>query len=247
MTNIDDHANDQRLSIGYIDPHHKRHAVLHMRGYLRCMEQVIEGEVLRGPEVVLPRPKRRRRWPWIVGAVAGLLACCLAVPIAVIVVPVIKDTLAASRGSNSPQEALLSYMLTFQPPAEAQRLDAERYIVRKHRKAMLKQRADYLNAIEATNRAYPDQPASLAIGHDENHQTQVDIHGDRATVTEYWEVHLTFVQDHPGSAIGAATEPQPWTATAQRERDGWRLTSLTMPPWCSTRHDDGTTTGYVKC
>jgi hypothetical protein len=168
-------------------------------------------------ELSRPRPKRRR-WPWIVGAVAGLLALCLAVPIAAIVVPVIRNTWTLSATSSA---------------STARRCSN--------------------NAPTTSTRSRPPtaptqtKPVSLAIGYDESHQTQVDINGDRATVTEYWEVHLTFVQDHPGGAIGAATEPQPWTATAQRERDGWRLTSLTTPPWCSTRHDDGTTTGYVKC
>ncbi|MFB9179934.1 hypothetical protein ACFFX1_17480 [Dactylosporangium sucinum] len=82
--------------------------------------------------------------------ICGVLAVCLGVPVAFIAVPIIRDTLAASRGSDSPQGALLSYVLTFEPPAESKRLDAERYIVGSHRKTMLKQRADYVGAIEAT-------------------------------------------------------------------------------------------------
>ncbi|WP_345128593.1 hypothetical protein [Dactylosporangium darangshiense] len=40
---------------------------------------------------------------------------------------------------------------------------------------MLQQRADYIAAIDVSNRAHPDQPASLAVGYDEDHQTQVTM------------------------------------------------------------------------
>jgi hypothetical protein len=212
------------------------------------MDRVLTGDVLRGPEVVLPQPtKRRRRWPWIIGGIAGALALCLAVPVAVIAVPIIRETIEAGGGSNSPQEALLSYIITFEPPAKAQQLDAERFIVRSKRKTMLKQRADYIGAIEASNRAHPDQPARITVAYDDEHQTQVDIHGDRATVTEYWHAQWDLTPTHVGGPMGYVSRPLPWTATAQRQADGWRLTSLTIPPWCGTIRDDGTVTGYAKC
>lgn len=89
--------------------------------------------------------------PILAVIIGGVLAVCLGAPFAFIAVPIIRVTVAVSRGSDSPQGALLSYVLTFEPPAESKRLDAERCIVGSYRKTMLKQRANYIGAIEATN------------------------------------------------------------------------------------------------
>ncbi|WP_432829330.1 hypothetical protein [Dactylosporangium sp. CA-092794] len=212
------------------------------------MDRVLTGDVLRGPDVVLPKPtKRRRRWPWIIAIIATAVACCLAVPVAVIAVPLIRDTIAAGHGSNAPQEALLKFMYTMQPPADAKRGQAEPLIVRNHRTELLQQRADYLGAIDATNHAHPDLAAKLALGDDPNPQDAVTIHGDDATVTQYWRAEFDFAQPQIGGALGYTSQSLPWTATAHHDRDGWRLVTITMPPWCGTLHDDGTTTGYAKC
>ncbi|WP_433221312.1 hypothetical protein ACQP00_20295 [Dactylosporangium sp. CS-047395] len=118
---------------------------------------------------------------------------------------------------------------------------------RAHRKEILQQRVDYISAIETTNRARPDQTAKLAIGYDEQHPTTIDIHGGSATVTQYWQAQFDFARHEIGGPLGYTSDPLPWTATAHQDRDGWRLTSINMPPWCGTLNDDGTATGYVKC
>ncbi|MEU7875160.1 hypothetical protein [Dactylosporangium sp. NPDC049140] len=176
------------------------------------------------------------------------MALCLGVPLGFVAVPVIRDTLAASRGSNSPQEALLSFTFTFDSPAN-DTLTAERYIVRSHRKTMLRQRADYIAAIEATNAKIQaqGQAARLAEASGATYPATIDIHGDHANVSMYWQAQVDFANPKIGGAIGYQTDGKPWTATADHERDGWRLASLTMPPWCGTLNGDGTTTGYLKC
>jgi hypothetical protein len=207
------------------------------------MEHVIEGEVLRGPEVVRPLPKkRRRRWPWIVGAIAAVVALCLAIPVAVIAIPIIRRTIEAGQGSNSPQEALLSFVLTIDTPAERKRLEAERLIIPSKRKTISQQRTDFINAMDTDNQRHPDQTARLAVAYDELHQDQVNIDGNNATVTAYWRARWEM---NTGTAY--VSEGLPWTATAERQSDGWRLTSVTMPTWCGAFREDGTATGYAKC
>ncbi|WP_426509484.1 hypothetical protein ACPPVO_01760 [Dactylosporangium sp. McL0621] len=162
------------------------------------------------------------------------LTCCLGVPAAVIAVPIIRDTINAGRGSTTPQEAMVTFMFTVQPPADAKRLTAEPLIARSHRKDLLQQRADYINAIDATNRAHPDQAAKLAIGHDPGQHDTIDIHGDNATVTQYWRAEFDLARPEIGGPLGYTSNAQPWTATAHHDRDGWRLVAVTMPPRCGT-------------
>ena len=93
---------------------------------------------------------------------------------------------------------------------------------------------DYINTLDADNHNHPDQPARLVIGFDDQHHDQVDIQGKHATVTSHYRARW-----EPTTGTGYVSDALPWTATAERQSDGWRLTSITIPPWCGTLHHDG--------
>ncbi len=64
------------------------------------------------------------------------------------------------------------------------------------------------------------------------------INGDHATVIDSYGVRWTppaTSQATPGGgALFYRGQPRAWHAAARRDRTGWRLWSVTIPPWCGS-------------
>jgi hypothetical protein len=69
------------------------------------------------------------------------------------------------------------------------------------------------------------------------------VHGDRATMVDHYRARWTPPADQraPGGAVTWIDgQPHAWRAEARKDSTGWRLWSVTIPPWCGTYSRCGT-------
>jgi hypothetical protein len=75
---------------------------------------------------------------------------------------------------------------------------------------------------------------------------RVETHGDRASVVDSYRVRWTPPTDEQrrlassGPVVWFNGTSRQWRAEVRRDRTGWRLWSVTMPPWCGQD-------GYSRC
>jgi hypothetical protein len=192
-----------------------------------------------GPRSAAPTAARPRRWRWVALIVAAVLGLCVAVPVGYLVWPIVVGTLHADHGEASPRAALLAFVFTFEDPPDTTGVD--RLIVSERREQIGRQRRDYLKAM-ATDRKATGWSATFEVAAPEP-DDRTEVHGDRATVVDHYRARWTppASQRTTGGVVtwidGAS---YPWRADARRDRIGWRLWSVTIPPWCGTYSRCGT-------
>ncbi len=170
-------------------------------------------------------PLRRRRWPWVLLGVALAAALCAASGAAFVVY---RYARAVDAGEVSPSAAVNSWVLTFNHDPD-ETAGITRLLVASRRQALLRQRADYINAMRRDIRKHDWLPVRFTTngGADDTER----IHGDRADVTE-WFGTLAFDPDHAGLMFGGAAYP--WRFQARRQGGSWRVESFMPPDWCNT-------------
>jgi hypothetical protein len=155
----------------------------------------------------------------------------------------IKGTIDAGKGEGSPGATLLAFMFTFEDGPDA--LGVSRLIVPSKRDAITAQRRTYLAAMEADAKK-SGWTATFEIGPVPDGVENGDaIQGDQATTVGWFNVRwLPPASLRPSRGLPWYSGPShPWRAETRRDSGGWRLWSLTIPPWC----DPGDLTGYSRC
>jgi hypothetical protein len=190
--------------------------------------------------VALAAPAPRRIRPVLqVLIVVGVI---LAVPALAICGWFAKITIDAGKGMPSPDAALLGLIFTFEDPPDA--LGVDRLIVPERRNAIKQQRLAYMAEMAKDARESGWTP-SFETGWAPDGAPKTSVFGNTATVYR-WHAVRWFPPDHLIPERGSPWQQGPnreWKAEARDDGDGWRLVSLTIPPWC----DDGTNNGYSLC
>jgi len=166
---------------------------------------------------------------WITLSIVGALAlCAVAIPVRLLVLPLVIGTVTADHGEPSPTAALFAFVLTFEEPQRS--VGVDRLIVAQRRAELGQQRRDYLQAMEADRKA---TGWSGRLEHASQPTDTTSIEGDRATVVDSYGMRWTPPpQLHATPAVGALWyhgQPLAWRAEARRDRTGWRLWSVTIP------------------
>jgi hypothetical protein len=179
------------------------------------------------------------RWRSVAVAVAVVLGLCVAAPVGYLVWPIVVGTLHADHGEPSPRAALLRFVFSFEDGPDATGVD--RLIVPERRGQLGGQRRDYLKAIAADSKATGWSATFENTAPEPG--DRVEIHGDRASVVDHYRARWTPPANQRTTG-GAVTwidgEPHAWRAEARKDRTGWRLWSVTIPPWCGTYSRCGT-------
>jgi hypothetical protein len=174
-------------------------------------------------------------------AVAAVVLACCGVPLAWVAGPLAVGTLNADRGEGSPGAALLAFVGTFEDGPDA--TGVERLIVPERRKTIIEQRRSYLAQMAADAKA-TGWSATFEVGSTPG--DRVEAHGDRATVVEGYRVRWIPPADvqrrtsSSGPILWFNGSSRQWRADVRKDRTGWRLWSVTMPPWCGQY-------GYSRC
>jgi hypothetical protein len=107
--------------------------------------------------------------------------------------------------------------------------------VPERRTQLAQQRRDYVRAMEADRQA-SGWPGRFEIGNKQPGDG-TEVRGDLATVVDSYRVRWTppAGQSTPNAApLGYNGVPRAWRADARKDSDGWRLVSVSIPPWCGT-------------
>ncbi len=215
---------------------------------------VVAGEVIdHGHTVLAPRPPRpprrprRPRWPWVVSMVWVLALLCGGVPTVWVGVPIVRDTLRAGEGASSPFSALLQWFLTFDnDDSDGERL-ADRAVVALQRAKVAKARADFLASKRDDLARHPEVTgASITLSGPQPGMPPEAGYADRGTtanVLMYVDVSF-YYRDMP-PLMGSGSGGLPWRAVAHKQRDGWRLYSIDITPYCGKLGEP--MSGYAKC
>lgn len=210
---------------------------------------MIEGEVVGRPTDAPPPllPKRRKRWPWIVGGIGAVLALCLAVPVVVFGGWVLHGAIEAGEGASTPMEAFEVFRMSFNHGGREGEMMAARTVTGRHADDILNARATFLADRERDIARHPEWVwGEIKIGWApaDAEPDSVDSDGDHARMVAW-----VAVGGHPadGRTDGWFMTTKLWRSEAVRQRDGWRLTAVTMPTWCGALLPDGSATGYSKC
>jgi hypothetical protein len=161
-------------------------------------------------------PRRRRRLFLLLAAV---LVVCVAAPVVVFIGWVAGQTVKASKGAPSPDAALVDWMYSFRDPTA---VDADRYVLPERRAELARVRDAFLAQLRQTAPGARVEVSSIAA-------TET-IDGDRATVTDHYLVSLPL----EGTVTSVHTRALAWTAEARRSDGGWRLWTVSVPPWCGS-------------
>jgi hypothetical protein len=186
--------------------------------------------------------RQRRRWPWLVLSLAWvLIVSCAAVPVVYVVAPAVLGTWTADHGEGSPRAALAAFVYSFNDGPDATGVD--RLIVPEQRRAIGGQRRDYLATMAVDMKTTGWSGVFETAGPQPTDHT--DVRGDRAVVMASYRVRWKPppVQQTPmtgDSVVWYDGQAHPWRAEARKDRTGWRLWSMTIPPWCGTH-------GYSRC
>lgn len=208
---------------------------------------VVVGEVIHhGQTVLSPRPRRRARWPWVLSVAWVLTLLCGGVPTVWIAAPVARDTLRAGQGASSPFVALVQWFNTFDNESRDGAQLADRAVVASQRSTVAKARADFLAARRADLANHPEiTGARLSMSGPQPGMPPEQGHADqgtRADVLMY--VELTVYHRDMG-VTGIGSGGLPWRAEARKQRDGWRLYSVNITPYCGIPNEPQS--GYSKC
>ncbi len=205
---------------------------------------VVTGEVIHhGQAVFSPPPRRRRaRWPWVLSAVWVLALLCGGIPAVWLCVPIVRDTLRADDGGASPFVALLMWVNTFDDGEDGARI-ADRVVVASQRAKIGKVRRDWVEARRADLAAHPEVTGADGPQPGMPPETGYAPTGNRTNVLMYIEVTFRY-RDH-SAFYGTGSGGLPWRAEARKERDGWRLWSVAITPYCGRLGDP--LSGYSKC
>jgi hypothetical protein len=171
----------------------------------------------------------------------ALVAIC--VPVTAVGGWFIRKTIDAGKGGGSPGATLLAFMYTFEDGPDA--LGVSRLIVDSKKDAIQKQRKAYL-AEMAADAQKSGWTATFEIGsRPEGAENGDVINGDKATTVGWFSVRWTPPESlRPSHGLPWYGGPsRPWRAETRRDDGGWRLLSVTLPPWC----DPGDLTGYSRC
>jgi len=171
-----------------------------------------------------------RRRLWIVLSIVGVLAlCAIAIPVRLLVLPLVSGTVTADCGEQSPSAALLAFVLTFN---DSESIGVDRLIVRERRAEISQQRREYVSAMAADRRTTGRVGLFTAAGDEPTDRTE--IHGDQATVVDSFRVRWTPPSDTEPQVgtLWQYGESRAWRAELRRDRTGWRLWSVTIPRWC---------------
>jgi len=172
----------------------------------------------------------------------------LAVPAIVIGVPIAHEMINAGKGASTPREALVRWVYTFEDATRSGELMAERLIVASQRDKLTKQRRDYIATRTTDTERHPEAVPGrfeLADPPPNTEPARQTITGNSATVVMYWRVTWTAVNDPSG--LRSKGTSLPWRAELRQERDGWRLFSVAIAPWCAANSNDASTPAYSLC
>jgi hypothetical protein len=198
------------------------------------------------PDQAAPEPtagKRNRRWTWTTLSVIWVVVlACAGLPIVWVVGLLVVGTVTADHGEGSPGAARLAFVYTLENGPDA--TGVERLIDPRQRTTIVKQRRTYLAEMAADTKATRwsgtfETGSPLPGDH-------IEIHGDRATVVDCFRVRWTPPADtqrriaSSGSVLWFDGTSRQWQAQVRKDRTGWRLWSVTMPPWCGQD-------GYSRC
>jgi hypothetical protein len=129
-------------------------------------------------------------------------------------------------------------VLTFN---EGESIGVDRLIVRQRRAELSRQRREYLSAMAADRQQTGWVGIFTPAGDEPTDHTE--IHGDRATVVDSYQVQWTPPPNTAEPRAGTLWyhgEPRAWRAELRRDRTGWRLWSVTIPRWCGEYSRCGT-------
>jgi hypothetical protein len=177
-----------------------------------------------------PRPGCRRRRPWILLAAGIVLpGCGVGVPVTVIY----GVATAADKGADCPSCAATDWTslmgsLWWDSDGETR---AAKDVAADHRPALLAQRRAYIDQIRADARRYPEV-AGADLDPYTGTRRQVEIYGDTATVVLH--VAARWPNIISNAALWMYSSTADWRFTLHHDNTGWRITALTMPPWCGT-------------
>jgi hypothetical protein len=119
-------------------------------------------------------------------------------------------------------------------------------VVKSRRGAVGKIRDSFMAARSADVAVHPEVTfGALAIGSAPPGGEGEGSHdrGDRADVILYVKTSFRYSTQQMAGAYSSDSLPR--HAQARRARDGWRLWSVSIPPWCGRTGDR--TSGYARC
>ncbi|WP_328851208.1 hypothetical protein OG994_25545 [Micromonospora globbae] len=148
-----------------------------------------------------------------------LLALVAVVCAGLVAVPAtwaVRKQLEADRGEASPESAALIWVLKLSAGDE---LGLSRVLAKPRHDLLLRQWRDYRATIDSTGKP----PSKITTTGPSVVEHQGD---DRAMVTE--QVQAIW-WDGPTALAGT---PQPWRFEVRRDRGGWRIWLVELPPWC---------------
>jgi hypothetical protein len=170
--------------------------------------------------------RRIRRWPWLLLSVLLVLGSCA------IGVPLVAVYTIASRvdeGAECPVCAAYEWEHDLGVLFRDQdgQLRVEKVTAPARRQALLKQRADYIAAMQAdTANEGPGNSDFASVGDDKPTLT-----GDRATIVRNVGIRWYHRDNNGQPHIGGAIEATPWTYDIRHDNQGWRIWSVSMPAW----------------
>jgi hypothetical protein len=173
---------------------------------------------------------RRRRWPWVLLGLAGVVVLVL-VTVAVVLVRAYGSS--ANAGEASPDAAAYGWVLAFNPGQRDDDVGISRLVASSRRGGLLRQRRDYIRAIETDAVEHGWSPVEFSTNG--GREDTRELHGDAATAVLWIETEYRD-SAHPGTTfVGVARQ---WRFQLRHDGGGWRVWSFDPPPWCD---------GYSTC
>jgi len=183
-------------------------------------------------------PRRRVPWKWLTLAVVLL---CIGAPATGIFVWVVKGTIDAGKGSPTPTVALLEFFYTFNDDPDSE-LKSGRYVVDSQEEIVLGIRAEFMAEWIAFKKANPDHAGSMLkiASPQQGMEPEYErIDGDGAEVLSYF----SYVYPLEGQSLFMNSGGKPWKAEVRKQRDGWRIWSISIPDYCLKNDRPA----YIRC
>lgn len=110
-------------------------------------------------------------------------------------------------------------------------LRAEKNVSPEHRPDLMARRRAYIDQIRADARRYPAVAGADFDPHTGTHPA-IDVQGDIATVVLHVAARWPNARGNGAPWMYSSTAD--WQFTVHHDHTGWRITALTMPPWCGS-------------
>jgi hypothetical protein len=174
-------------------------------------------------------PRRRRRWPWIIALVVGLV---LVIGITLPALVMFGVATAADKGAGCAQCAAFDWVnylgsLWWETDGE---LHASKDAAPQRRTALMAQRRTYIAQIRAD---IPRFPVVAGTDFDSFNAGLPAVTGDDTIATVVLHVTARWPNTSNGG-LWFYSDPGTWRFDVRRDRTGWRIWHIDAPSWCGT-------------